>query len=452
MFYGIITWNGILRGIEKMNLKSKSNLETNRYELEIEVTSAEFEAAINIVFKKESKNMNVPGFRKGKAPRHIIENLYGKEVFFEAAVDHLYRDMVQEAVEKSELDVVAVTAFNIDKISKEDGVLAKLTVVTKPEVAVKDYKGLVVNKAKADVTDDEINAEIDRVRERNSRMITVEDRAVEDGDIANIDYEGFVDGVAFEGGKAEASDLTIGAGQFIPGFEEQVVGHNIGEEFDISVTFPEEYHAEDLKGKEAVFKIKLNSIKKKELPEIDDEFAKDVSEFDTLEAYKEDVKEHLLKHKEEHIKAEMEEQIVDAVIGKLDGDIPEEMIESEIDEVINSFAYRLQSQGLNLETYLKYTGMTTDNLREQYKEQAEKQVKVRLALEKIAELENVTADEKEIEDELQKLSEGYGMPLESIKNLVSNDAIAADIKNKKTMDFLLENAKITEKKDEKNKE
>ncbi len=434
-----------------MDLKSKNNIETNKFELEIEASAAEFEAAINTVFRKESKTMNVPGFRKGKAPRAVIENLYGKEVFFEAAVDHLYRDMVQEAVEKSELEVVAVTAFNIETISKEDGVLAKLTAVTKPEVEIKDYKGIAVEKEEATVTDEEIAAEIDRVRERNSRMLTIEDRNVEDGDIVNIDYEGFVDEVPFDGGKAEASDLTIGAGQFIPGFEEQVIGHGIGEEFDITVTFPEEYHAENLKGQEAVFKIKLNSIKKKELPELDNEFVKDVSEFDTLDEYTADVKAHLLEHKEEHIKADMEEQIVEAVISKLEGEIPEEMIENEIDETINSFAYRLQSQGLNLETYLKYTGMTTETLREQHKEQAGKQVKVRLGLEKIAKLEDITANEKEIEDELQKLSEGYGMPLESIKNLVSDSAISADIKNRKTMDFLLENAKITPKKEEKSK-
>lgn len=441
----------LLRGIKNMDLKSKNNIETNKFELEIEASAAEFEAAINTVFRKESKTMNVPGFRKGKAPRAVIENLYGKEVFFEAAVDHLYRDMVQEAVEKSELEVVAVTAFNIETISKEDGVLAKLTAVTKPEVEIKDYKGIAVEKEEATVTDEEIAAEIDRVRERNSRMLTIEDRNVEDGDIVNIDYEGFVDEVPFDGGKAEASDLTIGAGQFIPGFEEQVIGHGIGEEFDITVTFPEEYHAENLKGQEAVFKIKLNSIKKKELPELDNEFVKDVSEFDTLDEYTADVKAHLLEHKEEHIKADMEEQIVEAVISKLEGEIPEEMIENEIDETINSFAYRLQSQGLNLETYLKYTGMTTETLREQHKEQAGKQVKVRLGLEKIAKLEDITANEKEIEDELQKLSEGYGMPLESIKNLVSDSAISADIKNRKTMDFLLENAKITPKKEEKSK-
>ena len=441
----------LLRGIKNMDLKSKNNIETNKFEREIEASAAEFEAAINTVFRKESKTMNVPGFRKGKAPRAVIENLYGKEVFFEAAVDHLYRDMVQEAVEKSELEVVAVTAFNIETISKEDGVLAKLTAVTKPEVEIKDYKGIAVEKEEATVTDEEIAAEIDRVRERNSRMLTIEDRNVEDGDIVNIDYEGFVDEVPFDGGKAEASDLTIGAGQFIPGFEEQVIGHGIGEEFDITVTFPEEYHAENLKGQEAVFKIKLNSIKKKELPELDNEFVKDVSEFDTLDEYTADVKAHLLEHKEEHIKADMEEQIVEAVISKLEGEIPEEMIENEIDETINSFAYRLQSQGLNLETYLKYTGMTTETLREQHKEQAGKQVKVRLGLEKIAKLEDITANEKEIEDELQKLSEGYGMPLESIKNLVSDSAISADIKNRKTMDFLLENAKITPKKEEKSK-
>lgn len=432
-----------------MKLISKEGLETNKHELKLEVTPEEFDAAINAIFKKESKNLNVPGFRQGKAPRAFIEKLYGLEMFYEPAINHIYRDMVTQAIDQSELEVVSVIDFAIDEASKEKGVLAKLIVVTKPEISIKDYKGIAATKEPVEVADEEIDAEIERVRERNSRMVSVEDRAAKDGDIVTIDFDGYTDGKQFDGGKAENFELTLGAGQFIPGFEEQVVDHNIGEEFDVNVTFPEDYHADELMGKDAVFKIKIHEIKMKELPEVDDEFVKDVSEFDTLDEYKNDTKENIAKHKEEHVDAAVENQIVDVIIEKVEGEIPDEMIENEIDEIINSFAYRLQSQGLNLETYLQYTGASVEDLREQYKEQAERQVKVRLGLEKIAEIEKIESSDKEVEDEIKKMSEEYGMPEDSIKNLVSNEAIAADIKNRKTLDFLKENAKITEAKPEK---
>lgn len=431
-----------------MNVKATNKVETNRYELELEVSSEEFNEAINTVYKRESKKMNIPGFRKGHAPRAFIEKYYGEEVFYEAAIDHLYRPMVMEAVEKSGLQVISIGEFKIDEIGKEKGLLCKLNVVTKPEASIEGYKGIEVFKEPVVVSQGDIDQEIERVRERNSRVIHVEDRAAANGDIVTIDFDGYLDGKQFDGGKAENYELTLGAGQFIPGFEDQVVGHTIGEEFDISVTFPEDYHAEELKGKPVVFKIKLHEIKMKELPEVDDEFVKDVSEFDTLEEYRKDIEQKLLSQREKAADADVENQLVEAVIEKVQADIPDEMVENEVDEIINSFAYRLQSQGLKLETYLKYTGQTTDDLRTQYKPQAERQVKVRLGLEKIAELENLKPTEEETEAEYQKLADSYGMPLESVKNLVTVEGINGDIQNQKAIDFIRENAVIQEAKDE----
>lgn len=431
-----------------MNVKATNKVETNRYELELEVSPEEFNDAINAVYKRESKKMNVPGFRKGKAPRAFIEKYYGEEVFYEAAIDHLYRPMVMEAVEKSGLQVISIGEFKIDEIGKDKGIQCKLNVVTKPEASIEGYKGIEVTKMPVEVTAEDIDREIDRVRERNSRIVTVEDRAAENGDMVNIDFDGYVDGKQFDGGKAENYELTLGAGQFIPGFEDQVVGHNVGEEFDVNVTFPEDYHAEELKGKPAVFKIKLHEIKKKELPTVDDEFVKDVSEFDTLDEYRKDIETRLQSQKEKAADNDVENQLVDAIIEKVQAEIPDEMVENEVDEIINAFAYRLQSQGLKLETYLKYTGQTTDDLRVQYKPQAERQVKVRLGLEKIAELENLKPTEEETEAEYQKLADAYGMPLENVKNLVTVEGINGDIQNQKAIDLVKENAVVVEKKAE----
>ena len=431
-----------------MNLKATNNVEINKYELEVEVTPEEFNEAINTVYKRESKKMNIPGFRKGHAPRAFVEKYYGEEVFFEAAVDHLYRPLVMDAIEKSGLQVISLGDFKIDEIGKDKGVLCKLTVITKPEANIQGYKGIEVTKAPVTVTDEDVEQEISRVQDRNSRMVTVEDRAAENGDLVTIDFDGYVDGKQFDGGKAENYDLSLGAGQFIPGFEDQVVGHKAGEEIDVNVTFPEDYHAEELKGKPAVFKIKLHEIKKKELPTVDDEFVKDVSEFDTLEEYKNDIRDRLTKQREKAADADVENQLVEAIIDKVEATIPDEMVENEVDEIINSFAYRLQSQGLKLETYLKYTGQTTDDLRVQYKPQAERQVKVRLGLEKIAELENIQITEEETAAEFKRLAEAYGMPEESVKNLVTAEGINADLKNQKAIDLVRENAVITEKKEE----
>mgnify|MGYP001097828176 CR=1 FL=1 len=431
-----------------MNLKSSNNVETNKYELELVVTKEEFDKAINEVYKRESKKMNVPGFRKGKAPRAFIEKFYGEEVFFQAAVDHLYNPMMSEAIDQSGLEVVGVNSYSIEEISKQDGIVAKLTVTVQPEVNIDGYKGIEVEKESTEPTSQEIDAELERIRQRNSRMITVEDRPAENNDIVVIDFDGYTDGKQFDGGKAENFDLTLGSGQFIPGFEEQVVGHSTGDEFDVNVKFPDDYHAEELKGKDATFKIKLHEIKRRELPEVDDEFVKDVSEFDTLEEYRKDLENTVRSRKERVAENSVEQQLIQAVIDKLQADIPDMMIDREVDEIINSFEMQLRDQGMNLETYLKYTQGTVEGLQEQYRERAAQQVKVRLGLAKIAQLEDLKVSEEEIESEFKRLADAYGMPIDNVKAVVRAKDISKDVSNQKAMDFIKEHAVYTEKKPE----
>ncbi len=425
-----------------MNLKSTTKVDTNKYELEIEVSADDFNAAVNAAYRKEVKNLNIPGFRKGKAPKSVCEKMYGEGIFFDAAIDNLYRPAVIEAIDASNLEVVAVKEMDIVEVSKENGFIFKQNVIVKPEVSIDGYKGIEVTKHVAPVTDEDIDEEIKKVQDRNSRMVNVEDRAAYTGDTAVIDFEGFVDGVAFEGGKAENYELSLGAGQFIPGFEDQIVGHEIGEEFDITVTFPEDYQAEELKGKESVFKIKLHELKAKELPEVDDEFVKDVSDFDTLDEYKASIKTDLENKREEAGKTEVDNQIIDTLIEKLEGEIPEEMYENEIDESVNNFAYRLQSQGLDIQTYFKYTGLTAETIREQFKDQAEKNVKVRLALEKIVALEGIDASDEDVENEFKKLAETYEMDIEEVKKVVDPMQLKADITNEKAVTFVRDNAVV----------
>ena len=428
-----------------MNLKSSKNVETNQYELLLEVTPEELNQAINEVYKRESKRMNVPGFRKGKAPRAFIEKYYGEEVFFQAAVDHLYNPMMNTAIEQSELEVVGVNNYSIEKIGKEEGIEAKLIVTVQPEVKIDGYKGVEVVKEPVEPTAEEVDNEIVRVRQRNSRVVTVEDRAAEDGDIVVIDFDGYTDGKQFDGGKAENFDLTLGSGQFIPGFEEQVVGHNIDDEFDVNVKFPEDYHAEELKGKDATFKIKLHEIKHRELPEVDDEFVKDVSEFDTLEEYRKDLENTIRTRKEHAAEASTEQQLIKAIIDRVEADVPQMMIDREVDEIINAFDMQLRDQGMNLETYLKYTQGTVEALQEQYRERAEQQVRVRLGLAKIAEQEGLAVTDEEIEAEYKKVADAYGMPIENVKGLVRPKDISKDVANQKAMDLVKENAVYTEK-------
>ena len=425
-----------------MNLKATNKTETNKYELEIEVPAEDFNKAIDEVFKTEGKKITIPGFRRGKAPKAFIEKYYGESVFFEAAVDRLYRPALMDAVEASGLEVISIGQADITEVSKANGVQMKVTVVVKPEITIEGYKGIEASKKKVEVTDEDVSAELAKVQDRNSRMVTVEDRAALTGDTAVIDFEGFCDGEAFEGGKGENFELALGSGQFIPGFEDQIVGHETGEEFEINVKFPEEYQAENLKGKDATFKIKLHEIKRKELPVLDDEFAKDVSEFDTLDAYKQSIREKLQNDREKSAEADVENQILEALIEKVEGEIPEEMYDNEVEESINSFAYRLQSQGLNLETYLKYTGMTTDSLKEQFRPQSEKQVKLRLALEKIAANEGLEPTTEELDAEYEKLAKMYEMEVDKIKNIVAEAQVKGDLQSQKAVDFVKENAVV----------
>lgn len=425
-----------------MNLKATNKTETNKYELEVEISAEDFNKALSEVAKTEGKKMSVPGFRKGHAPRSVIEKMYGENVFFEAAVDKLYRPAMQDAIEASGLEVIAVSNADVTSVSRENGIELKLTVVVKPVITAEGYKGIEATKKNVEVTDEDVSAELVKVQDRNSRMVDVDNRGALTGDTAVIDFEGFCDGEAFEGGKAEGFELSLGSGQFIPGFEDQIVGHEVGDEFEINVKFPEDYQAEELKGKDATFKIKLHQIKHKELPTLDDEFAKDVSEFDTLDEYKNSLREKLQSDREKQEETNVENQIFDALIEKVQGEIPEEMYEQEVEESINNFAYRLQSQGLNLETYLKYTGMDVNAIKEQFRPQSEKQLKLRLALEKIAELENLEVSDEAVEEEYEKLAKQYNMEVAQIKNLVAETQIRADLKNQKAIDFVKENASV----------
>lgn len=428
-----------------MSLKETKNVATNRQELTITIDGEKFREAIKEAYKKNVKKINVPGFRKGKAPLHIIETYYGAEVFFEDALNLLYNDVVEEAITESGLKVINDKMdFDMVSISKEDGVEFKVTVTTYPEITLGEYKGLKAEKVIAKVEDSEIDAQINAMADRNARMVAVEDRAAAMGDTVVIDFEGFKDGVAFDGGKAEGHTLELGSGQFIPGFEDQIVGHSIGDEFDIVVTFPEEYGAEDLAGKEATFKIKLHEIKLRELPEIDDEFAKDVSEFDTLDALKADLKAKALERKTKANEEEMENDLVQQIVDGIKGEIPEAMFENRLNQSVEEFAYRLQSQGLDLQTYLKYTNASIDDFKASFRPQAEAQVKFRLALEKIVEVENIVADEKDINEQYEKMAKDYGMEVDAVKAAVPAEEIAKDLAVGKAIDFVKENAVITE--------
>ena len=427
-----------------MSLIKAENIEKNRYELQISVDSAKFNAAVSAVYRKQVKNITVPGFRKGKAPRAIIEKMYGAGVFYEDAINDLIPDAYTEALAESNLEVVGQPEFDVVSID-ENGVVLSAKVYVKPEVEIKDYFGIKVEKEVAPVDDEALNREIETVRERNSREIDVTDRPAEMGDTAVIDFEGFCDGVAFEGGKGTDYALKLGSGSFIPGFEEQVVGKSVDEEFDVNVTFPEEYHAAELAGKPAVFKVKIHAITKVELPELDDEFAKDISEFDTFDEYKADLKAKLEKRNEATATAAMEDKLVEALIEKLEADIPEPMFVAETENFVRDYDTRLRSQGLDLNTYFKYTGMTLDALREQMRPQAERQVKARLALEKIAVLENVEVSEEDINAEYEKIAAAYGIELDQVKASIDSEAIAADIKVQKAMELVTAKADVTVK-------
>lgn len=425
-----------------MSLKSQNKIDTNRVELEVVVDADTFEKGLAAAFKKQSKNIAIPGFRKGKAPRSFVEKYYGKEVFYEDAVNALYPDALDEAIKEAGLDVIQDKIdFDVKEVGPQ-GFTFTAALTTKPEVSIENYKGVEALKKSAEVTDEDIDEEIKKVQERNSRMVTVEDREAQNDDVAVIDFEGFLDGEPFEGGKGENYSLTLGSGQFIPGFEEQIVGHKTGDEFDVNVTFPEDYQAEELKGKATVFKCKLHEIKMKELPEVDDEFVKDVSEFDTLDDYKADLKKKLAENKEKEATDDLENQLIDKLVELVQGEIPEAMYENKIADSIREFGYRLQSQGLNLDTYMKYTGMNADQMKEGFRPQAERQVKLRLALEKIAELEGLKAAEEDLDQEYQKIAEQYKMEADKIKELIPAAELEKDICVEKAINLVRDNANI----------
>ena len=422
-------------------MSTVEKVDKNVVSFEFSVSADEFETGIEKAYRKNVGKINIQGFRRGKAPRKIIEKYYGNEVFYEDAINIVLPDAYDKAIEENNIFPVDQPEIDIKgEISRENGITFTAKVTVKPEFELGEYKGIKASKVSHRTLKKDIDAEIEKMRERNSRMVSVEDRAVQKDDIANIDFEGFCDGVAFEGGKGENYDLTIGSGQFIPGFEDQLIGKNIGEETEVNVTFPEEYHAENLKGKDATFKVKINSIKVKELPELDDEFAKDVSEFDTLEELKKDVKEKLSAAGKEKAAHETEENVIKAVCDATEIDIPEAMINSQIDKMIRDFDMQMRYQGLNLEQYMKYTGTTLDSLKEQFKADAEKNVKTSLVLEKVCQAENITASDKEVSKEYDDMAEQNGMKVEDIKKYVSEDDVKERIKTRNTIKFLVDNA------------
>ena len=427
-----------------MSLKGTKKVDTNRYELEISIDAEIFQKAIKDAYKKSGKKINVPGFRKGKAPLSIIEKYYGEEVFFEDALNLIYSDALDAAINEAGLRFVEDKIdFDLVSISKAEGVVFKSTITTYPEVELGEYKGLKVDKPKTTVTVKEVEEELKRMADRNARVVAVENRAVKKNDITTIDFEGFVDGVAFEGGKAEGYALTIGSNQFIPGFEDQIIGKKIGDEFDVNVEFPADYQASELAGKPAVFKVKLHEIKVRELPTIDDEFAKDVSEFDTLDALKADLKAKAVERKKAAGEEQIENALIDQLIDGMKADIPEAMFERRVDENIRDFDYRLRSQGMDLETYLKYLGQPDmDEFRKNFRPQAERAVKVRLALEKIVELEKITANEDDIAAEFEKLSKQYEIEVDKIKTMIPETELVKDIEVSKAIALVKDSAQI----------
>lgn len=431
-----------------MSLKSSNKVDTNVWELEVSVDGDTFKDAVTKVYLKQRKNITIPGFRKGKAPRAFIEKYYGEGVFYEDALEAIYPDAVASAIEEAKLEPVD-TPYDLEIPEMgNDGVTMKFKVTVKPEVELGEYKGLKATKKSTKVTADEVKAELARMQEQNSTVSDVDDRAVKKNDIVVIDFEGFVDGKAFEGGKAEKYELTIGSNQFIPGFEDQIIGHKIGDEFDVNVKFPEDYQA-DLASKDAVFKIKLHGIKVKDVPALDDEFAKDVSEFDTLDELKKDIKKQLEKRKNDDAENELHNTLLEEVAKGIKAEIPEAMIEKTIDDDVNEYSYRLQSQGLKLETYLKYTGMDMKGFREGFKERAETQVRLNLALEKIIEKEKIEVTEEDIEAEYKKYADAYNMDIDTIKKAVSAESLKPELASRKAIDLIVDSAVVTEEKAEK---
>lgn len=423
-----------------MALKSSNKVDTNTYEIEVTVAPEVFADACKSAYMKQRKSIQLPGFRKGKATQGMIEKVYGEGAFYEEALEIVYPKAVSEAIEEAGLRTVD-QPFDLDVpvMSKAEGVEMKMKVTVYPEVKLGDYKGLKATMLPTEASDEDVDTELENMRDRNSRLVSVDDREAQMGDIAEIDFEGFVDGVAFDGGKGENYPLELGSGSFIPGFEEQVAGHKIDEEFDVNVTFPEEYAAE-LAGKDAVFKCKIHEIKTKEMPELDDEFVKDVSEFDTLDELKADIKKSLSEKKEADAKADFENQLIEQVVENMECEIPECMFESRTNEMVQDYSYRLQMQGIDLNTYLSYMGQDMDTFKKTFREGAENQVKASIALEAIVAAENIEVTDEEIDAEVAKLADQYKMEADQIKAAVPADQLASDIKTRKALDLVVESA------------
>ena len=428
-----------------MNLVKSEKLEKSMHELQFSVDAESFKAAIDKAYKREGKKYTVPGFRKGHAPRAVIEKMYGADIFHYDAINDLFPEAYEAAVVESGIQPVGRPEVDVVSESLEDGVVLKVVVAVKPELKVGNYTGLKATKKVNTVDDADVEAELVRMQNRNGRIITREGKA-ENGDTVDMDFEGFVDGVAFEGGKAEHYSLVLGSGSFIPGFEDQLIGHEAGEEFDVNVTFPEEYQAKELAGKPAVFKIKLHEVKTKELPALDDEFAKDVSEYDTLDELKASIRKGMEEQNEKQAALAVENDLVDQVIATIEGDIPDAMYEARMDEAVRDFEYRLAQQGLKLDMYLQYMGQTLESFRASFKEQAEKQVKIRLALEAVAAAEQIVASDEDLENELQRIADSYKMELAKVKELVNADEVKKDLAVNKAIDFIRDHAEITEEK------
>ena len=424
-----------------MNLISCEKLEKSMVELQFSIDAETFKAAVNNAFKSEGKKYAIPGFRKGKAPRHMIEKMYGSDIFHYDAVNDLFPEAYEAAVKEAKIDVVGRPDPEVVSMSEADGVVLKVKVAVKPEVELGEYAGLTVTKEAKNVNEADVDAEVKRMQDRNGRLLTREG-AAENGDTVDIDFEGFVDGKAFEGGKAEHYSLVLGSGSFIPGFEDQVVGHSAGEEFDVNVKFPEKYAAAELAGKDATFKIKLHEVKYKELPALDDDFAKDVSEYDTLDELKDSIRNNIKTNLDKQAEQKVENDLMDQVIANMKADIPDAMVDSRIDELVQDFEYRISQQGLKLADYLKYMGMNIEQFRAQFKEQADKQVKMRLAMEAIVAKEGITASDEEFEEEVKRIADAYKMEADKVKSIVDAAAVKADLAINKAIDFVKEKANV----------
>mgnify|MGYP003234706162 FL=1 len=418
-------------------------LEKSMAKLTITVEAAKFDAAVDSAYQKNKGKIALPGFRKGKAPRAMIEKMYGTGVFFEDAANELIPEAYETAAKESELEIVAQPEIEVTQMEKGTDFIFTATVAIKPEVTLGDYKGIEVEKKEAEVSEEEITAEIDKAREANSRLITIEDRATEDGDTVIIDFDGYVDGKQFEGGYAEDYTLVLGSHSFIDNFEDQLVGKNLGEDVEVNVTFPEEYHVDELKGKPALFKVKIKEIQKKELPELDDDFAQDVSDFDTLDEYKADVEKKILENKENQIKREQEDQIIEKIIENAQMEIPQQMIAAQRRQMTQEFAQRLQSQGLSLEQYMQFTGVTPQKMMEDLEPQALKRIQSRLVLEAVVAAENIEASDEEIDKELENMASMYQMEIDKLKELIGDDEkkqIGMDLAVQKAVEFVVKEA------------